>query len=91
LFTYSKRKNVNSIIRTAVAFGIDQFFLINKTEEQIKKSKVLNQFNLNYGIKGCKEFLPKYQSFPSIKEAKEFFVKNNMHVCGIEIEENAES
>lgn len=86
----AKRKNVGSMIRSAVAFGVDKFFLINKTEEQIKKSKVLKQFKLSYGAHGT-DHRVEYQIFNSIKEAKEWFTANNITVCGIEITENSEN
>lgn len=86
----AKRKNVGGMIRSAVAFGVDKFFLINKTEEQIKKSKVLKQFKVSYGAHGTDNRVD-YEILSGVKEAKEYFNKNNITVCGIEITENSQS
>ena len=86
----AKRKNIGSMIRSSVAFGIEKFFLVNKTEEQMKKSKVLKQFKLSYGAQGT-DGRVEYEIFTSLKEAKDYFKENNITVCGIEITEDSES
>ena len=79
----SKRHNIESLIKNACAFGVKKFFFINKTDDQIKKSKFLNKFNVIKDRNGDDWRVDDYQIFPTVEKAKEYFIENNINVCGI--------
>lgn len=88
LHNVTKPKNFGMLLRSAAAFNCDKIFVISKSEEQTKKSKLFAQFKLGFGDKGTALKLD-YEVFTSIDQAKQFFVANGILVVGVEITENS--
>lgn len=88
LHNVGKKKNVGTIIRSACAFNLSNVFLISKNIGG-KKYKPEKDFNF-FGNQNTAAQID-YTAFGSLKEAKEYFVQNNIFVCGVEIMHNAQS
>ena len=87
----SKRKNFGDIILNGTTLGVDKFYLINKTQDQISKSKVFQQLNRQGNHLISKIDKIDYEVFPSLKEAKEYFNANGITICGIEITDQSQN
>ena len=74
---------IENLIKTACAFGVEKFFFINKTDEQIKNSKVLSRFNVIKDCDGNDWRIDDYSIFPTIEKAQQYFAENKIHICGI--------
>ncbi len=86
----TKPKNYGMMLRSAAAFDVKKIFLISKNFEEKRKSKIFRDFNLFFGDKGTSRKL-EYEVFSGIKQAKAYFMINNIRVCGIEITQGSES
>ena len=86
----SKPKNYGMMLRSAAAFDVRKIFLVSKNFEEKRKSKIFRDFNLFFGDKGTSRKL-EYEVFGSIRQAKDYFVANNVRVCGVEITQDAKS
>ena len=86
----SKPKNYGMLLRSAAAFDVRKIFLVSKNFEEKRKSKIFRDFNLFFGDKGTSRKL-EYEVFGSIRQAKDYFVANNIRVCGVEITQDSKS
>ena len=80
IFNIQSRHNINTIIRSAISFGCNNFLVLGKDR------KVLNKFLE-------KEHSPfmnnvKFDYFESYDELKQFLKENNIFACGVEIGAN---
>lgn len=91
--------------RSACAFNFSKIFIISKTNENqadletqnndnkkkkaLKISKLRKEMGL-FGNQGTDKQI-NFESFPSIQTAKEYFIANNIFVCGVEITQYSQS
>ncbi|KAL4494977.1 hypothetical protein ABPG72_015677 [Tetrahymena utriculariae] len=102
LHNIGKKNNMGIIIRSASAFNFEKVFLISKNEDifneevetdERKRKRVLHrvvkEFQMfgNHGTQAQMQF----DVFKNLKEAKQYFVQNNIKVCGVEITPDSKS
>jgi tRNA G18 (ribose-2'-O)-methylase SpoU len=77
--------------RSASAFNFSKVFIISKSEDKksLKLAKLRKEFGF-FGSQGTDKLMD-FAAFSTLKEAREFFVANNISVCGVEIGNESKS
>ncbi|CAD8122035.1 unnamed protein product [Paramecium sonneborni] len=89
LHNIAKPKNIGTIIRNAAAFNLTKVFMIGKQGQNKKKFQIAEGFSF-FGNHGTFDQM-NFHLFNNLKEAKEYFVQNNIYVCGVEIGEGSQN